>query len=164
MMLVVADTSPMNYLILIGQIDVLFTLFSRVLIPQAVMEELHHPQTPPAVRAWSSSPPGWLDIRQIDAAPDANLLTLDAGEQAAILLAEALHADLLLADDRDARRVAEQRALTVLGTLGVLAQASDQGLIDLPNALAQLQTTNFRMTFEMAQRLLARDAQRKGKN
>ncbi len=163
-MLVVADTSPLNYLILIDRIDMLPALYGRVLVPQAVMEELRHPRTPPIVRAWSADLPDWLDIHQIDTAPDDILLTLDPGEQAAILLAQVLGADLLLADDRDARRVAEQRELTVLGTLGVLAQAADQGMIDLSTALTQLQATNFRMTPEMVQRLLTRDAQRKGKN
>lgn len=163
-MLVIADTSPLNYLILIGQIDLLRALFGRVLIPHAVMEELRHPQTPPAVRAWLERRSDWLDVRHINAEPDAILLTLDAGEQMAILLAEALHADLLLADDRDARRVAEQRGLTVLGTLGILAQASDQGLVALPHALTQLQGTNFRMSAEMVQRLIDRAAQRHGKN
>ena len=47
-MIVVADTSPLNYLVLIGQIDVLKHLYGQVLIPPAVLAELtklkpHHP-------------------------------------------------------------------------------------------------------------------------
>ncbi len=38
--MVVSDTSPINYLVLIGQINVLPTLYGRVLIPQSVYEEL----------------------------------------------------------------------------------------------------------------------------
>lgn len=44
-MIVVADTSPINYLILIGQIDVLKHLYTRTLIPSAVLAELQHPAT-----------------------------------------------------------------------------------------------------------------------
>jgi predicted nucleic acid-binding protein len=39
-MLVVADTTPINYLILIGQVEILPSLFERVVIPQAVATEL----------------------------------------------------------------------------------------------------------------------------
>ncbi|WP_089718510.1 DUF3368 domain-containing protein, partial [Candidatus Entotheonella palauensis] len=128
-MLVIADTFPLNYLILIDRVNVLPTLYERVLVPQTVIEELRHPRTPSVVRTWSEHPPAWLDVRHIDAVPDAILWNLDAGERAAILLAQALDADLFLTDDRGARRVAEQRGLAVLGTLGVLAQAADQRLI-----------------------------------
>jgi predicted nucleic acid-binding protein len=39
-MVVVADTSPINYLVLIGQIDLLTRLYKRILIPPAVLAEL----------------------------------------------------------------------------------------------------------------------------
>ena len=39
-MIVIADTSPINYLILIGEIDVLPALYGQVLIPPSVREEL----------------------------------------------------------------------------------------------------------------------------
>lgn len=35
--LVVADTGPANYLILIGHIDILLVLFDRVILPTAVL-------------------------------------------------------------------------------------------------------------------------------
>jgi predicted nucleic acid-binding protein len=39
-MIAVADTSPLCYLILIGEIDLLPKLFDRVLLPEAVRTEL----------------------------------------------------------------------------------------------------------------------------
>jgi predicted nucleic acid-binding protein len=50
-MIVVADTTPLNYLVLIGQIELLPTLYHTVLIPQEVHRELRQPGTPPMVRA-----------------------------------------------------------------------------------------------------------------
>ena len=57
-----------------------------------------------------------------DPAPSVDL-GLDAGETAAILVAESLHADLVLIDERAGRAVAQGRGLAVRGTLGVLVQA-----------------------------------------
>jgi predicted nucleic acid-binding protein len=44
-MVVVADTSPINYLILIDQIEILPRLYAGVIIPSAILEELKHPMT-----------------------------------------------------------------------------------------------------------------------
>jgi predicted nucleic acid-binding protein len=44
-MIVVADTSPLNYLVLIDEIDLLPAIFGKVLLPQAVFLELQHPKT-----------------------------------------------------------------------------------------------------------------------
>ena len=52
-MVVVADTSPINYLVLIGQIDLLTRLYTRILIPPAVLAELKHPLAPKPVRNWA---------------------------------------------------------------------------------------------------------------
>src|ERR1035441_9824731 len=60
--LVIADTGPVNYLILIGHINLLPRLFQRVILPTAVKEELHDIGAPVAVRAWIGSPPDWLEI------------------------------------------------------------------------------------------------------
>ncbi len=54
-MVVVADTSPINYLVLIEQIDLLIRLYTRILI--AVLEELNHPLAPNPVRDWARNPP-----------------------------------------------------------------------------------------------------------
>jgi len=62
-MLVVADTSPLNYLVLMQQDTLLPTLYERVMIPPAVREELQRPRTPQAVRQWVAHPPAWLTVQ-----------------------------------------------------------------------------------------------------
>jgi predicted nucleic acid-binding protein len=52
------------------------------------------------------------------------------------------------------RREASKRRLHVIGTLGVLRTAADQGLLDFRQAIAQLRTTNFRFTQEILDRLI----------
>jgi predicted nucleic acid-binding protein len=59
--------------------------------------------------------------------PPIEDLGLDPGETAAILLAESLHADALLIDERRGRGVAAARGIAVLGTLGILAGARRSG-------------------------------------
>jgi predicted nucleic acid-binding protein len=49
-MIIVSDTTPLNYLILIGDVDVLRLLFSQVVIPQAVYDEMQHDSTPDSVK------------------------------------------------------------------------------------------------------------------
>lgn len=160
-MLVVTDSGPLHYLVLIEAIEVLPALYSGVIAPPTVMEELSHPRTPQAVRVWIALPPAWLKVQQPRQSSAATLLNLDAGESQAILLAPEIGADFLFMDEEDGRREARQRSLTVLGTLGVLAHAAERGLQDLPIALTRLQATNFRVTEALLQRLLTRDAARK---
>jgi predicted nucleic acid-binding protein len=99
-MIVIADTSPLHYLILLEHADVLQHLYGRVIIPEAVVRELQAQKTPAVVRRWITSPPGWLQIRQIAVPPDPALVELDPGEREAISLAETLRADALIIDER----------------------------------------------------------------
>jgi predicted nucleic acid-binding protein len=80
---------------------------------------------------------------------------LDAGERAAITLAEELAADQLIVDDSFARRVAESRGVSVIGTIGVLQEAAELGLLDLRIAFERLQQTTFHVSPVLLARLLA---------
>jgi predicted nucleic acid-binding protein len=96
MRLVVADTGPLNYLVLIGAIDLLPKLFETVLVPQAVCDELCHRVAPAAVRAWTAQPPAWLDVRPVPAAgnDDPAWRTLDTGERAALYQVPLIRTDV----------------------------------------------------------------------
>ena len=155
-MIVIADTTPLNYLILIDRVRILPQLYGRVLIPRAVWQEFQRPETPEAVRAWLSQQPAWLEIRQVQGSPTPALGHLGAGEREAIALAEELHADRLILDDQAARRVATRRKLTVIGTLGVLVEAAERGLVDFMDAIARLQQTTFYVSPEVLEPLLQR--------
>lgn len=149
-MIVVADATPINYLILIGEIDVLPKLYGQVIIPTAVHEELIHFGTPAIVRAWISQPPDWLEVRSPAPISDPALAKLDAGERDAIALAEQLSGSpdsvQLIVDELLGRREAERRGLLVIGTLGVLREASEEGLLDLRAAIARLRQTSFHIS------------------
>lgn len=144
-MIVIADTSPINYLVLIEQIEVLPKLYGRILIPPAVCEELQRVRTPDVVRRWVADPPGWLEIVAPKQAPDSELTKtdLDPGERDAILLAEELAADELIIDEMNGRREAQRRRLHFIGTVGVLRTAAQRGLLNFRAALVRLRSTNF---------------------
>src|SRR5258707_9792369 len=98
---IVADTTPLNYLVLIQATEILPNLYRRVLIPPAVKAELAHTNAPDIVRAWISQPPSWLEAVPLKLPVDSTLSHLDAGEGEAISLALELNATLLLMDERD---------------------------------------------------------------
>lgn len=157
--MVVSNTTPLNYLVLIGQVDVLPRLYGRVIIPDAVFRELTSMSTPFSVRTWVATSPAWLATATAPAVP--GLESLHAGEREAILLAERLGAGALLMDERDGRREAIRRGLRVAGTLGVLEEAAVRGFLDLPTALTALQRTSFRASPALVQSFLDRDALRR---
>ncbi|MEO8660197.1 MAG: DUF3368 domain-containing protein [Bryobacteraceae bacterium] len=143
-MIAVSDTSPVCYLILIGKVDLLRERFSSVLVPRAVVAELLHEDAPENVRAWAASLPSWISVHDNPSGPMVGMEKLQAGEQNAILLAELVKADIILLDEKSARRVAADRGLHVTGTLGVVGEAATRGRVDLIEALDLLRKTNFR--------------------
>ena len=152
MRLVIADTSPIHYLILIGHVDILPRLFERVVLPSAVLAELSHPLAPASVQRWVAAVPIWLEVEE---SPTFTLSPgIHKGEAAAIALAAALRADLLLMDDRNGVIAAEKLGLTVTGTLGVLDLAAQRGLIDFAGAAMALELTTFRMPLALLEALL----------
>jgi predicted nucleic acid-binding protein len=160
-MIVIADTGPVNYLVLIREADLLPQLFGQVFIPPAVWEELNDPDTPAPVRAWLAQAPPWLQVHPLHSAPDPKLDYLDEGEREAIALAEELHADEVLLDELIARKEAARRQLHFIGTLGILRRAAQLDLIDLPSTLTRLQQTTFYASSDLIRSLLDEDAQRR---
>jgi predicted nucleic acid-binding protein len=160
MTVVIADSSPLNYLALIGLVDVLHRLYGTVVVPQQVISELIDPEAPHDVRKWASNLPAWIDVRETVVSDD-DMTHLDPGERAAIILALSEPAALLLIDETAGRIEASRRGIRNTGTLGVLRAAALKEYLDLPTALARLLETNFRVSTELVAALLAEDAKRR---
>lgn len=153
-MIIVSNTSPINYLVLIEHINLLSKLFKQIIIPQEVYNELSDTAAPLPVQTWIATAPDWLKIQSVSQPSDAVVDLLDPGERAAILLAQEINADLLLLDDMKARRAATDRGLTITGILGILDRAAAMKLIDLSAAVQSLQNTSFWASDSLFQRLL----------
>jgi len=156
--IVVSNTSPLNYLILLGHDDVLPAIFGAVVAPPAVVMELSRAGAAAAVREWMCHPPPWLGVR-VPRTVDRSL-DLDAGESEAIALARELNADRILLDEAKARRVAMNLGLRVAGTLAVLHEASDRGLLDFARTIEALQQTTFYLDEKLVRAILDRIADR----
>jgi predicted nucleic acid-binding protein len=150
MTVVVADTSPLNYLILIGEIDVLPQLYGGVVAPRQVIVELTAAEAPDSVKAWAGRLPSWIEARDA-AVGDEEMRHLDLGERAAILLI----------DETAGRIEASRRGIRNTGTLGVLRAAASRDFVDLATALARLLETNFRVSTDLVSDILAEDAERR---
>ncbi len=153
-MIIVSDTSPVNYLILIGRIALLPDLLGEVIIPTAVFRELQAERTPALVREFMLAMPGWMTVRTATIVSDFDDERVDAGEREAILLAEETAADALLIDDLAGREAALERGLFVIGTVGVLKRAAEKGLVDFGAELAKLRSAGFRLSGELEKELL----------
>lgn len=156
---VVADTTPLNYLVLIGQTDVLHRLFGEVMIPEAVLTELRHPKAPAAVTAWLQNLPHWLRVVKVTQVDDT--IQLGQGETEAISLAMEKQVSIVLMDERRGRAAAEARGLLPIGTLNILDLADERGLLDGVRSLKDLKQTTFRADDELLDRFEARMVARK---
>ena len=152
--MVVSDSSPLIYLSRIGLLHVLPALFREIVVPRIVWaESVERRPSAPGVDALRQS----LWLRAVDNALPQLDLGLDPGETAAILVAESIHADLLIIDERVGRKVARERGLAVRGTLGVLVQARQAGILPaLKPALDALVTEGFRVAPALIRDALAR--------
>ena len=163
-MIVISDTSPINYLILTGEIEILEKLFKRIVIPQAVFSELQHTKTPQQVKDWIANAPSWFEVKQADPSLFTPSKRIGNGEIEAIALAIELKADAILIDDRDGTQEARSQNLIALGTVNLLERAAEKGLLDLPATFNRLSHTSFRLPpREIIDAMLERDRKRKAK-
>lgn len=154
-LIVVADTSPINYLLQIDQVDLLRQLYGEIIVPRAVLDELSHHAAPAAVIAWALRRPDWIKVCRASSQPAVELARLDEGEREAILLALELRADTLLIDELKGRTEARRRGLSMTGTLGILMLAGKQGLIDpLYSYRRLLSETSFHISTELEERFV----------
>lgn len=162
MAVVVSDTTPLHYLILIGRDSVLEKLYGKIILPPAVLQELRHPAAPPAVLDWAKSPPTWLTVRSPALVPP-RFDNLDFGERQALALAKEIQADFVLLDDKLARRFAESEALKVKGTLGIVADAARAGLLNFRATVEALQGSSMHLDPQLAERIIAEYEKEPGK-
>ncbi len=146
-MIVVSDTTPLRYLAVVGQLEILPRLFGIVYCPAVVVKECRHPRAPAVLREWAENPSSWLIIDDRGDVTPELMRNLDAGEAAAISLAMRLKAEVILIDEQLGRRCAQAHGFTTAETLNILAQAGIRDWLDYHAVVERLRgETNFRTT------------------
>ncbi len=131
-MRVVSNTSPILNLAVIDQLGLLKAQFGTIYVPVEVLDELRLDEGLPGVPSIRQAiDEGWLQVHPV---VDQGLVRslardLDRSEAEAIALAMQLSANMLLLDERDARRIAKTLELNVTGVIGILIRATDIGEI-----------------------------------
>lgn len=138
-MIVIADTTPIITLIKLQRLDLLEKLFGSVMVPSAVYDELtanprFEKETEIVIEC------NFLKCCEVKNRQSIKFLReivgLDAGESEAIALSDEQSADLLVIDERKGRRVAQKLGLKITGTIGILIQSFDNGLISKSEILS----------------------------
>jgi len=137
--MIFSNTTPLLALASIGRLDLLPSLFGQIHLVEAVVDECAAggPITVPDLRTLP-----WI---QVVVATEPTLpgimLSLDRGERDTLDMALKLGAQRVIIDERIGRNMAELLGLSVVGSLGILLKAKQQGLIQsFSQAVGQMQT------------------------
>lgn len=151
-MIVVADAGPLIALAKVGGLSVLFRLFPRILVPQAVYEEVVTSGLRlgalDATLLAESFRDGLLEISGPAKLSFPVPARLGPGEEEGIRLAIQMDADWLLVDDFAARQAAvanfqaTRSRARVKGTLGIIVSACQQKLLTRDEGIALVEALN----------------------
>lgn len=128
-MIVVADSSPLISLAILDKLDFLGELFEEVFIPKAVFIEITETGKPfsDILHRFSVT-----KIKKVKNKVALSILAdeLDIGESEAIILALENSISDILMDEHKGRRIARAKELHPIGTIGILIQAKNNGLVE----------------------------------
>ena len=150
-MIVVSDTTPLISLMKVSLLNVLCDLFGEILIPASVYNELTSNENF-SFEAAEIQNSAFIKVVTIENQKIVEVLQkasgLDLGESEAIAYADNVKADFLLMDEVRGRRVARSMGLKIMGTVGVLLAAYNDGILskkDVEDALDGLKRANRRI-------------------
>jgi len=145
---IIADASCLIVLQNIQELPLLQKLFGEVFITREVKEE------------FGLDLPKWIKVKEIQNIIQQNALNLilDEGEASSITLSLETDNSLLIIDEKKGRRIAQQLGLKIIGTLGIILQAKERGLINsVEDLLAKLENANFRISQSLKAKILEND-------
>lgn len=147
-MIVISDTSSISNLIQIGRLDLLHQLFGQIIITTSVFEELSVIE----IQRQALHEISWIEIKTPHNQTLVNSLLkdLDIGEAESIVLAIELGAKHLIIDEFKGRIVAENLGINIVGVLGILIMAKNNGLIPVVKPIIEdLLQVGFRLNQQL---------------
>jgi len=129
-MLTFCNTSPLLYLHVVGQLELLYLLYDEIIIPPAVQSELSVGASQ-GINVPEPQKIPWIRIIPVKAQAFMPIITdLGQGESEVIGLALEHPGSRMILDDLLARRIAAVNNMTFTGTLGVVLKAKQAGYIN----------------------------------
>lgn len=134
-------------------------LFGVVYIPKAVYQELTEDEAfSEEVKMVQECE--FIYVEQVNNEKSVTILRnftgLDAGESEAIILADEKQSDVLLMDEHKGRQVAKKIGITITGTIGILTQVFDEGMLtreDVEGCVERLKESGIRISEKLYQKL-----------
>jgi len=150
----ICNSSPLIALLSIEGINILSQLFKKVIIPEAVYREVFISK----IGHEDLNKAQFLEVKRVKDKKLVKLLRmqLDYGESEVIALALEQEINRVIIDDKQARKIAEELGLKVIGTLGVLILAKEKQIIKevRPLILTMMEKINFRISKAVLNRAL----------
>jgi len=142
-MKVVSNSTCIIALLRVGRLAILKDLFERILIPEEVYREIYVDGKEGFIEFEGAD---FFEVKKIKNKRFFNLLRelIDDGEAASIILALEENANLIILDDKDARKIAEKLGLKVIGTAGILLLAKRKGVVkEIKPILEEMRVSGF---------------------
>ncbi len=152
-MVAVADSSSLIALSICNHLNLLDMLFDKVIVPEAVYDELTLNNKPESERLkdYLLDKVSKKDINKYL----INDTHLGKGELEAIALYKAINADFLIIDDKVARKAAVINNIKITGSIGILLFAKEKGYIKtLSPCIESLKRSNIRISESLIQKVL----------
>ncbi len=158
-MLLIADSSSLITLSVAESLHLLELLYGEVKVPLSVYNEVTSENKPESAVLHE-----YLKDRTIKVSSDEIVIkdfSLGAGEIEAMILYKRLKADLLLIDDKRARKIAGLNDIKTIGSLGVLLEAKERKMIhEIRPALLKIYKSDIYLSAELYNYVLIKSGEK----
>ena len=151
---VIADASTLIGLLRIGQLSLLEKLFKKIIIPRGVYNEVAVDRKEGSDVFKRST---YFIVKNVEDRVSTDFLmpSFGKGEAEVLVLAKEKKADLILLDEKRARKTARRAGFKVMGILGILVISKDKGFIpSVKPFIEELNSQGFRLSEKVIERTL----------
>jgi predicted nucleic acid-binding protein len=137
---IISDTSCLIVFAKINELDLLRRLFTEIVTTDEVADE------------FGQVLPDWISVQSVKNKyyQEELKLKVDSGEASAIALAVENHDSLLIVDDFKARKLAASLGIDIIGSIGILVKAKNEGVIvSVKPFFERIRNTDFRISDDL---------------
>ncbi len=137
---IISDTSCLIVFAKINELDLLRRLFTEIVTTDEVADE------------FGQVLPDWISVQSVKNKyyQEELKLKVDSGEASAIALAVENHDSLLIVDDFMARKLATSLGIDIIGSIGILVKAKNEGVIvSVKPFFERIRNTDFRISDDL---------------